>query len=490
MVTPAMRFGALALSISVMLMPARAGFLDDFYASAGATSNFTPGGVYQGQSSTVIAGGGLSARVPNRTFNPVTFSPPSVSAGCGGIDLYLGAFGFPSGPEMTAFLRNVGQAAGGIAFSIALKALSPELDSTINDFSKRISEMVAQYKNACKAASALTEGVTGTSLAELNKAACEYGRSMRNDDTECEKNSGDIAKVKQDAVNRAAQNPNSRLNPERNVVWRAINSVDYGSTLTTEEKQFVMSMTGSLIFIMDSSTDSSVPKTVPLRPLGTNVDALIDALKGKKGVTSNSVDVYKCSYKDTAAPADNPEMAINNCLRATRSTLDVGGGFLNRLINSKNAVVDAIRNRSSMTSSGTTLLGHYNTLNGSSALPLLKIVQASASRKNLMMSDSMVDTYLELAATEMSIRYLRHALSVISESSAFIVESNSQADKETMQVILERYKDLTANLNAREANLNQQVANIRNSLEIYENVQRYMHASMSADMSRSLSMGR
>lgn len=483
------RFGAFLLAISVAVSPAQAGFLDDFYNASGGTTNLTPGGVYQGQSSTVIAGGGLTARIPNRTFNPITFSPPSFSAGCGGIDLYLGAFGFPSGAEMTAFMRNVGQAAGGIAFSIALKALSPELDSTINDFSKRIQEMVAQYKSSCKAASALLEATSGMNVAELKKAACEYGRTMRNDDTECEKNSADVAKTKQDAQKNAASNPNAMLNPERNVVWRALNSVDYGNSLTQAEKEFIMSITGTVILLIDDPNDGSSPRVVRKDPIKANIDELINAVKGERGVGNVSMEVYRCTHKSTVAPDDNALMAINNCLSAEKTTANVGGGFLNKLIVSKDAVVTAIRTRSAI-GSNQALVNHYSVLHSASNLPLLKVIQASATNKNSMMSESMVDTYLEITATQMAIRYLRYALGAISQSMGFISTTNSQADKETMKNMMERYKDLTANLNAREAIVNQQISTLNDSLRIFESVQRYMQASLSADMTRSLGMGR
>lgn len=484
-----MRFCSVAMAISMVLMPARAGFLDDFYTASGATTNLTPGGVYQGQSSTVIAGGGLTTRVPNRTFNPITFSPPSFSAGCGGIDLYLGAFGFPSGAEMTAFMRNVGQAAGGIAFSIALKALSPELDSTINDFSQRIQKMVAEYKNACKAASALVEGVSGKSIAELKKEACEYGRSVRNDDTQCETNAANVAKTKEDAVKNATNNPASMLNPERNVVWRAINSVDYGDSLSQAEKEFIMSITGTVIFVIDNPNDNAPPRVIRKDPMKANVDEMINAIKGERGVTNVSMDVYKCTHKATAAPDDNAQMAINNCLNAQTTTASIGGGFLNKLITSKDAVVNAIRTRSSI-SNNASLVNHYSVLHASSSLPLLKVIQASATNKNSMMSESMVDTYLEITATQMAIRYLRYALGAISQTSGFIGTSNSQIDKDAMQVMMERHKELTSNLNAREAIVHQQITALNDSLRIYESVQRYMQASLSADMTRSLNLGR
>lgn len=484
-----MRFCSVAMAISMVLVPAQAGFLDDFYNASGSTTNMTPGGVYQGQSSTVIAGGGLTTRVPNRTFNPITFSPPSFSSGCGGIDLYLGAFGFPSSAEMTAFMRNVGQAAGGIAFSIALKALSPELDSTINDFSQRIQKMVAEFKNACKAASTLVEGVTGKSIAELKKDACEYGRSVRNDDTQCETNSADVTKTKQDAVQNANANPAAMLNPERNVVWRALNSVDYGDTLTQAEKEFIMSITGTVIFVIDNPNDNAPPRVIRKDPMKANVDDMINAIKGQRGVTNVSMEIYKCSHKATVAPDDNAQMAINNCLNAQPTTASIGGGFLNKLITTKNAVVTAIRTKSSI-ANNLPLVEHYSILHAASALPLLKVIQASATGKNSMMSDSMVDTYLEITATQMAIRYLRYALDAISQSNGFISTSNSAIDRDAMRIIMERHKELTRNLNAREAITHQQITALNDSLRIYESVQRYMQASMSADMTRSLHLGR
>ena len=484
-----MRVCSMAMAISIVLMPARAGFLDDFYTASGTTTNLTPGGVYQGQSSTVIAGGGLTTRVPNRTFNPITFSPPSFSSGCGGIDLYLGAFGFPSSAEMTAFMRNVGQAAGGIAFSIALKALSPELDATINDFSQRIQKMVAEYKNACKAASALVEGVSGKSIAELKKLACEYGRSVNNDDTQCETNSADVAKTKQDAIQNATANPSAMLNPERNVVWRALSSVDYGDSLTQAEKEFIMSITGTVIFMIDNPEDDSAPLVIRKDPVRASIDELINAIKGERGVSNISMQVYKCSHKDTEAPDDNAQMAINNCLKAELKTSNIGGGFLNKLMTSKDAVITAIQTRSSI-ANNESLVNHYNILHSASYLPLLKVIQASATKRNSMMSESLVDTYIEITATQMAIRYLRHALGAISQTNGFISTSNSQIDKDAMLVIMERHKELTSNLNAREATVNQQITALSNSLRINESVQRYMQASLSVDMSRSLNLGR
>lgn len=484
----AIRATALCLSFSVAVAPVQAGFLDDFYNQSGATVNITPAGIYQGQSSNVIAGGALTMRVPNRTFNPLTFSPPNFSAGCGGIDMYLGAFGFPTGAEMTAYLRNVGQAAGGIAFSIALKALSPELDATINDFSKRIQEMVGDFKNSCKMASTLMEasGASGF-IQELATNARKQLRLSSSDETKAETTSADPKAAKDKAIQFAKSNPNSGLNPERNIVWEALNSGEYGTSLSNAEKRFIMSITGSLISRIDNYTDSSLPRLIPLPPAQTSVDKLITTLIGTTGVQNVSTQIYSCTNKATDAPANYSTMASNNCLIATLGTEEIGGGFRYRLEESKNAVVSAIRNRSAI---DTTIANHYAVLHGASAMPLLKVVQAAAAKRNSFVGETTLTQYLDIASAEMAIRYLRFAVSEVRRTVGHSDQSNSQASADEMTKISARADEITRELDAREKSLIGQISNLASTLQMYESTQRYMQASMSTDLTRSMNFGR
>jgi conjugative transfer pilus assembly protein TraH len=85
---------AVAVAASMLLATnVNAGFLEDFYTSAGAAVNVTPAQSYQTQTMGVVTGGSLVWRTPNRSFQPIYFTPPSLRAGCGGIDVFLGAYG-------------------------------------------------------------------------------------------------------------------------------------------------------------------------------------------------------------------------------------------------------------------------------------------------------------------------------------------------------------------------------------------------------------
>lgn len=487
MKTTSLRVTAITMAMAMTFAPAKAGFLDDFYDQSGATTTMTPAGVYQGQSANVVTGGSFSMRVPNRSFNPITFSPPNFSAGCGGIDMYLGAFGFPTGAEMTAYLRNVGQAAGGIAFSIALKALSPELDATINDFSKRIQEMVGDFKNSCKQAQNLME-ITGAGafIKEMATNARKNLRLSSSDETKAEKDSPNVTETKKQGVDWSVKNPNSHVNPERNIVWEALNSGDYGSSLTDVEKRFIMGMTGTVKLVIDNYDDASLPRVDVVPPVKTSVESMITDLVGTPTVSHTEVDLYTCTNKSTRGPT-NYYMS-NNCLVTSGpNKVSAGVGFRYRLEEAKNAVTTAIRSRTAL---DPILVGHYATLNNASSLPLLKVVQAASSKRNMIVGDQLVSQYMQVASSEMAIRYLRFAINEVSRGIGQVGNANSTAASDALKEITARANEISRQLDEREKSLSAQVAGLMSTLQLYESTQRYMQASLSTDLTRSMNFAR
>ena len=144
---------------SVSSVTAYAGWMEDFYNSAGAAANNTPGSAIKTQSMVGYSGGGISWRVPNKMFQPFQITPPSFGAGCNGIDAYLGSFSFVNKEAFVQALRNMGQAAIGQFFMVALRSLSPDIATTlteINDIAQRIN---ALGLNTCQAGKAIGNSV-------------------------------------------------------------------------------------------------------------------------------------------------------------------------------------------------------------------------------------------------------------------------------------------------------------------------------------------
>lgn len=96
------RLTLVTFCVSLSLIPnAQAGFLEDFYdSSSGAgQANVTAAGIYESAHLNIATGGGFVYRAPRTDFTPFQFTPPKLSAGCGGIDLFMGAFSIPSKEE-------------------------------------------------------------------------------------------------------------------------------------------------------------------------------------------------------------------------------------------------------------------------------------------------------------------------------------------------------------------------------------------------------
>lgn len=148
-----MTFKVIVLSVALALPSGSVnaqGWMEDFFTSAGAGMNVNAAGVYETQTQSVIGLGGFSYRAPQRGFRPFSFSGPGYRAGCGGIDTWLGAYGFANKNEFVSALRNIGQNAVGYFFKLAMATMAPEIDKTLNDISTQIQRLNNMQINSCQ----------------------------------------------------------------------------------------------------------------------------------------------------------------------------------------------------------------------------------------------------------------------------------------------------------------------------------------------------
>lgn len=151
------RLIAAAVSMLLAFESAYAGFVDDFLDEAQASVNVTQAGVIQAGGMNVASGGGFVYKSPRKEFSPFNVTPPSLRAGCGGIDIFLGAFSIPSREEFVSFLKSVGTALPGVAFQVALQYMSPDLNEIVGRYSDIIRGYTNRYSDSCTAAQSLLE---------------------------------------------------------------------------------------------------------------------------------------------------------------------------------------------------------------------------------------------------------------------------------------------------------------------------------------------
>lgn len=134
------------LAVAVFAQTATAGWVDDWM------TNSTSPGSFAGEKRGYFTGGGFSARWRTGTEPLVTVTSPSFKAGCGGIDVMMGGFGFVNADQLVAKLQTILSAAPAVAFDMALKAYCPQCSETIKAVNAVVDRLNGLQLNDCAAA--------------------------------------------------------------------------------------------------------------------------------------------------------------------------------------------------------------------------------------------------------------------------------------------------------------------------------------------------
>jgi conjugative transfer pilus assembly protein TraH len=112
-------------------------------------------GAFRGQTFNTYTGGSLMMRSPNKVYQLAAIQFPSAKAGCGGIDVFGGSFSHISATEFKNMLKNITAALPGIAFQLALEAVSPLLGG-LTKWAKGLETWINNARiNSCETAKAI-----------------------------------------------------------------------------------------------------------------------------------------------------------------------------------------------------------------------------------------------------------------------------------------------------------------------------------------------
>ena len=154
---------AIAALMAILLiaspLPLHAGDLNaevnTMFNNLGAIGNYTAPGAFRGQTFNTYTGGNLMMRSPNKVYQLAAIQFPSAKAGCGGIDVFGGSFSHISATEFKNMLKNITAALPGIAFQLALEAVSPLLGG-LTKWAKGLETWINNARiNSCETAKAI-----------------------------------------------------------------------------------------------------------------------------------------------------------------------------------------------------------------------------------------------------------------------------------------------------------------------------------------------
>jgi conjugative transfer pilus assembly protein TraH len=358
----------------------------------GAMSNVTGPGAYRSQTQRIYMGGEMELRLPTRTYQMFSYSMPSIHAGCGGADAYLGSFSHITSDQLKHMLEQVATQYGALLFKTALKSINPLIESVIGDLQKSLESINASNANTCGLAQQLVNATAGPQVGAIGQDACERAAIWYyNEDPAAAKRrcKTDTTSTNNDVKSSGAPGAEQYAQRDVNLVMAALEKSSYSRV----EKELFMNVGGTAILYAAAEHQDQ-----PLTPkfLDPSVDSLRTLLFGN--APGNTPDTVKIEGWWTC---DNDE-----CLNPTQQTNEVTPFPV--LVSQKlQSIRDSILNRTPLTAAQ---IGFINMTN----IPIYRLMSLGnlrdADAKNTEMVDQLIARYSKIIAYDYAYAFLRTSL--------------------------------------------------------------------------------
>lgn len=463
--------GILAITFSTSSVASVQSQMQEWFNEMGAYGNVTGAQIVTGQTGTSYMGGSVYMRTPVRNYQIASFSPPSVRAGCGGIDAFAGSFSFINSENFTALLRNVANNAVGYAFQIAIESVSPEMAGVLKYLQDQAAKINSMTQNSCQLAQGIVNDVGFPDM--LNQK--EYANRVSNGASFLNMFSDAFeSKAKTDNDPNAASSVTAQTKTNDpalgevidpgNIVWNALNKTNIPDD---ELKRMMMSFIGTYILLASSSTDNKVPRT-GIQP---GILSFIDLIGSPNQEFIPDKRIYSCT-SDTPHPCatmDETTTQIPSLAYKVKKSIEKGQ--------------TAIWNRTNVLSGlSTTDASIYQ----NTAVPVWRLTSASAITNGV--PDLLIDEYSRVIAAELAYKWYSDVLKVLSRSLAKAQEKGAPA-------IAKAISELNGYVNTSRSQAAAEMQKIHTTSMNIAQMQRqiqWMHQSamsqLSSDVKKSLSV--
>ena len=187
-----------------------------------AMSNSSSADIYKTHSRIVMNAGSLSVHTSIVNPHLVSFTPPYLKGGCGGLDFFGGSLSFISADQFRELLRQIGGNSVGYLAEVALDSMCPTCVSAINTLQDRLQKMNHLLHNSCQTSKWLMHS---TGLAE---AASQIGHKIGQKANELAVQNGYLSdpfkpnlKDEENGLDKLASNNNLQL-VTGNIVYQAL----------------------------------------------------------------------------------------------------------------------------------------------------------------------------------------------------------------------------------------------------------------------------
>ena len=432
------------------------GEVNNMFNNLGAIGNYTAPGAFKGQTFNTFTGGNLYLRSPNKTYQLAAIQFPSAKGGCGGIDLFGGSFSHISATEFRNMLRNITAALPGIAFQLALEAVSPLLGG-LTKWAKGLETWINNSRlNSCETATAMVasaaEAVGYDSQRACAKLAMQMGLESDIDSAmrRCASDSTSIL-----ASARSSGNPDlvAQAPFVGNFTWKALKSID---TLDDPARELVMSIVGALIFYPPSSGRD--PQFI-----GPSITTVAQLLYGQSDAGGGNVNMQLLKCDDYTECNGVTRINNYNHVPLTKKVSDM-----------MQLISDNIRTRTTILNNSAAV-GFVNT----TSLPVMRLLSIGNTIPGSGLADTLIGNYSEVVAADYAFTFLTQFANVATSAltKTYLLSSEQVKAANQQRADVQKFMSL---LQQEQATMYRKVSAVSTVATDLERLERNLRASLSS----------
>lgn len=420
----------------------------------------------QGQTMSYYTGGSAFVRIPKNTYNLASLTPPSASAGCGGIDLYTGGFSFINKEQFIAMAKNIGSNALGYGFKLAIQNLCPTCDNVMQALQSTTQAINRMNIDSCEAAKGIVNATTAQlDLKGREQSAINFGtfKNIFSDITDAwggvKGNSGKTEQVNQ-TVQQNDPNIKDHTPANGNLTWKALSRAG----LTTTEKQMIMGMIGTVAITKDENNNNIV------KPYARRVNNITDFI-GKPGETSVKLPVWACANGT----------GVDECTELTAAEQN-STSFYWMVKLKLDGLINAISNRQNIANSQE-LIDFVNVTD----IPVYKLIAVNTRYGNGDAARFALNNYYELLAAKYAQAYVEMvARDVNAALDNYLAGTQSELYSQELKRLKEEIIQLRAEINTSIMTTYQRTNVAYNIAMEVNQMERTLHSNMSQSLRQSV----
>lgn len=233
--------------------------LNNYFTGLGYGANTTKPSIYQGQEMGYLNAGSMTVKAHADNLQLAGIELPSLKAGCGSIDLFMGGFSFVNSQKLVQFGQEVLQDAIPVAIDLALQTISPQLAEIKDKLQTWADKINNLNMNSCQAAQDLVSGKWAKDLAGESKACKDEGMSSNKFQDWSDAIYGCSTGGKSDEeTDAASKDPKYKhlILKNINVVWSDVLEKSAFLSQDKELEQVYMTISGTIIFDKDGHANT------------------------------------------------------------------------------------------------------------------------------------------------------------------------------------------------------------------------------------------